>query len=577
MKQFILCLLILPLLTLAETFTYTGLTYSNSDTITPGEWNCRFSKAKTLAANNNIPLVVVWANPPCGYCKTFESSVGKSAEVKEWMKKRGYVMAFGLGRETSSTYGTLASDMNSMYSYAWYSLTGTKLDAYPFVAVYWKKGPDGRVVKANFVGRTGKMPVKKGTLAQQFMDSVDSLVGDYADMAKVAVVASPATAGTVSGGGAYEVGASVALKATIKSGNFFSGWYEGDKLLSRSPSYTHVVGPVSTTLTAKYITKEQDAASIALRANGVPVENGTGLVMTNTVLCGVALSWPLEVSALTATTVTASGLPSGVKLVKDKTTGALSLSGAPKTASKINARTGLTTPTFAKIKVTTGARNTQTFSLAFIVEALPAWASGTYNGGGDGGQVTMTVTAGGKLSGKYLSEGKSWTLSAPYYSSFSAESSMGAFEVIGKNGKVAFTNTVTVAPLKVDAAIGVLEGDLFKAYRNLWKVEPRKSLAKILAKNPAISYETVDPEGRNGVVTLTFGASGTVRVKGVFEYGVNAKGRPLTVTMTGSAVLCAQSDSDCRVFVYLPPKIGKFAGLVDILLLTWDGETLKIF
>jgi len=92
-----------------------------------------------------------------------------------------------------------------------------------------------------------------------------------------------------------------------------------------------------------------------------------------------------------------------------------------------------------------------------------------------------------------------------------------------------------------------------------------------------ISYETVDVEGRKGIVSLSFSSAGAVRVKGIFEYGVNSRGQPLKITMTGSAVLCALGGTDYCVFVYLPPRVGKFAGLVDTLRLSWDEASQKIF
>ena len=148
---------LLALVSTAADFTVNGLTYSNSEPIVPGEWTCLFSKAKTYADNKNIPLVVVWANPGCGFCNSLESGLGKNGDFNAWRKARGYVMVFEYGKTTNAKYGMNASDGALAYNYA-YTLT-TRLDAYPFVAVHWKKGPNGKAVNKNFVGRSGRMPV----------------------------------------------------------------------------------------------------------------------------------------------------------------------------------------------------------------------------------------------------------------------------------------------------------------------------------------------------------------------------------------------------------------------------------
>ena len=558
----------------AGTFTYQKLTYSNSDTIVPGEWTCRFSKAKTYATNNNIPLVVVWANPPCSYCKRLEQALGGSSAFASWMKNRRYVMVFALGRETNASYGMTASDGSAAYSYA-YTLT-KRLDAYPFVAVYWKRNKSS-VVKSNFVGRSGKMLVKAtvGGLDKQFMESVDSLVGEYASMVTVDVAAEPEGAGTVTGGGNCFAGDIVSVTAKPKNGAIFSGWYEGKTLLSKEQSFKYEVGKADATLTAKFVTVEQDLASIALQVDGASIES-EGSVVTNEVTCGVALNWPVDASAESATSVTASGLPSGLKLVKDKTTGAYTISGAPTSASSVNSRTGVVKASTVKVNVKTAAKNTKTFQMGVIVKPLPAWAMGTYNGGGEAGQATLTIAKTGKVSGKYLSDGTTWSLSAAHYETFSLEDEIGVLQVIGKKGKNAFTNEVTVGTLATDPTIGTVDAERFVAYQNLWKVEPRKTLAKAVAKAASLTFEATDLEGRTGTVKLSFGSSGTTKVKGTFTYGENSRGKPLTVSISGSGVLCATGGDSYVVYVYLAPKKGKFGGLVEKLDLMWDGTAMTV-
>lgn len=565
----------------AAQFTYNKLSYSNADTIEPGRWTCRFAKAKSYADAKNVPLVVVWANTGCSYCRTFETSVGGSADVAAWCQKRGYVFVFALGGADSSRYGMNASDVSSASRFSRY--LGVTLNAYPFVGVYWKKNRAGRSVKANFVGRTSYkdpktgdqgMPVKTGSFPQRFMDSVDSLVGDFADQVKLSVAAEPATAGQVTGDGVFSPGDTVTVKATARSGSFFAGWYDGGRLLSQRATYTHTLGKAATTLTARFVTPAEDLASVALAANDVALATtAAGLVPTNVLTCGVQVDWPLAASALTEpTAIAVRGLPAGLKLVKDKATGTFSLAGVPTTASRTDAKTGRVKASIAQLTVTTRAKSKQTFPLAFVIAPLPAWAVGTFNGGGGEGQVTATVSAAGKFSGKYLANGQTWTLSATGYRTFSDETG-GAFDVVAKSGRTVVTNAVAVGPsVAADETRGMLACESFMAYQNLWKLEPRKTFAKTVAKSAPLVWSVIDAEGHEGTLTLTFSSAGAVRAKGVFVVGENARGKPVTYSAATAAVLCAQGGDAYSVFVYLPPRTGKFAGYVEQVDLVWDGQ-----
>lgn len=571
----------------AADFSVNKLTYSNSSTIVPGEWTCSYSKAKSYADSKNIPIVVFYANPGCGYCNSLISALGgNKTDFTAWRKARGYVMVFAYGTKTNAKYGMSASDGNTAYSFVYLSKsdfqkTVPKSKAnnwgYPFIRVYWKKGPSGKSVSQKFVGRSGVMPVTGGTLTQQFMNSVDSLVGAYASMVKFAVTVSPAGAGTAtsSASGGF-AGDRVTLKAAAKSGSIFSGWFEGDALLSQDKSYSYTLGKSDATVEARFVTKQQDLDSIALSV--LPVREGPGVaparqplqptktaVVTNTVQCGLRINWPVLSSALTATTVSASGLPSGLKVVRDKATGEYFISGVPTSVTKPNSRTGVITPKVAKIKVTTGARNTKTYPLAFVVRALDSWATGTFNGGGDSGQVTLTVSAAGKVSGKALSGGKTWTLSASAYETYDSSgdpAAHGELVVLAKNGRQVMTNQVAVSALAADPSVGGMVCKGFSAYQNRWKAEPRKTLAKAVDKTQAITVETADDEGRPGTLKFTFGSSGTVQVRGVFTYGYTSRGAARTVSKTGSAVLCAQGGDNYGLYVYLAPQKDKFSGIL---------------
>ena len=157
-----------------------------------------------------------------------------------------------------------------------------------------------------------------------------------------------------------------------------------------------------------------------------------------------------ELLAFTATsnaTVTASGLPAGMKLVRledDGGRGATALPGTDggestaegdgRAASPLAAAwgfEGFTTKAgtyLVTVKATLNGR-TVTQRVALVVEGLPAWAKGTFNGyvsgggrgatalpgGANDGLATITVSAAGKISGKFHEGGTNWTVSAASY------------------------------------------------------------------------------------------------------------------------------------------------------------------
>ena len=105
------------------------------------------------------------------------------------------------------------------------------------------------------------------------------------------------------------------------------------------------------------------------------------------------------------------------------------------------AKTGAYTVTFTATK----GREKQIATITLNVETMPAWSVGTFDGAvGDGnveGVVTLTVAASGKISGKLLDGGRTWTLSA---AAFDGVDGLGRYVVFhatvaGKDGK----NTAT--------------------------------------------------------------------------------------------------------------------------------------
>ena len=613
-------------------YSYSGMSWT--DSVSPGQWTSRYADAKAYAKKNYVPMVVVWASPTCGYCKSFMSSVGGNATVKKWAASRGYMMVIAVGTSANASYGLTGSDASAAYSFA-----TSGLSKLPCIGVWWPKKSGGEV-KKNFTGRNGSMPVKSGSFSAQFMDSVDLLVGAYAGIApkyltvtfnanggsglsessryvaagkslgslptakrtnylldgwftaktggeqvssstkitgnitfyaqwKKAVtlklVSSPSGAGTLSGDGTYPEGKKVSVRAKAKSGYIFSCWKQGSTVLSQSATYTHPLGSAATTLTACFVSKAQDLSSIALSVDGV--SQSAEATATNAVPQGVRLEWPVVASALTAATPSVSGLPSGLKFVKDKAAGKYTITGTPTAVSKAD-KNGNVKPSIVTIKVKTSGGNTKPYKMAIKVAARPAWTEGVFNGYAGtakkpvGIVYNLTVAANGKVSGKLLRDGKAYTLSA---SSLQLSGGEYMAAITGKAGKDDVKTFIAKFSEDTNGSYsyGAVEAaDEWLAVQTPWKTNDKlKALAKKIAKAKPVAVPGT--LGDFGDVTLKFGANGVVTVKGGGA--------------SSSAVLTPDSEDpeSIPLCFYLAPK-KSFPGHADRLYLKWDGANFSL-
>lgn len=302
-----------------------------------------------------------------------------------------------------------------------------------------------------------------------------------------------------------------------------------------------------------------------------------------TIRQGVSYEW--TVTNTPGSKVSASGLPSGLSLkstaIKDGRTiigYAYSVKGVPTKAGEY----------FAMFKTTMNGVTTVT-TAAFTVLALEPWAQGTFNGGADGsfpsgGQANLTLSNAGKLSGKWISQGTNWTLSAASYDRYDPKGGSYVALMIGKTGSgkkaVSFTNELFVSKANGEYLGGVATNALFIAYQNVWKTEPWKTIGKEFTKGGTVVLHP-GVVGTNDTITLKFAASGTVTVAGKFEKSVDSKGKVSYYSVSASAVLCPQEDPDEYgafdgvVFVYFPPKAktplsGGYSACVWV---RWDGSS----
>lgn len=284
--------------------------------------------------------------------------------------------------------------------------------------------------------------------------------------------------GKVTGSGYCPAGKRVTLRTTANRGYVFEGWYgakdgnAGEVDLSGQPVaktqalivdrtarpaksdarqtvITEVDGSV--TYFAKFITNQEDIEAVSLDLDGVPL-SAEDAFATN-LICGVAVDWPVVSGGLSATTVKASGLPAGLKLVQDRATRAYSVVGVPTTASRVD-KSGNVKPSVAKFTVTTAGRNARTFVVEIAVSPLPTWAVGSFDGavqmGDIVGAASMTVAANGRVSGKYGLCGTNWTFSASGYTEFIDDdietNRLFALDVMAKSGRMLRDLRIEVTP-----------------------------------------------------------------------------------------------------------------------------------
>ena len=272
-----------------------------------------------------------------------------------------------------------------------------------------------------------------------------------------------------------------------------------------------------------------------------------------------------EVESEDGWNLTASGLPAGLKLVQDKTTGAYSVTGVPTKAAT-------NTVTFTATKGT----EKQIATITVGVAALPAWANGTYDGAyftfeaGETnavGSMSLTVSTAGKVSGKILTGGQSYSFSAASLESYDVDA--GAFTV---QVAVPWTRTdLETFLLSVghdENGVGFVymepieDGAKFvEAVQNAWL---RKDLSApdfaAGAKQPVLTLDS-------GVI-CKFGAKGVVTLSGkIGAVPVSGKAQALSVS--------AVEGANARVVVYAANRQfegGSFCEIVDVMLSDADGD-----
>lgn len=383
-----------------------------------------------------------------------------------------------------------------------------------------------------------------------------------ADGERIVAVECDQKAGKVSGGGVFADGRKASVRATALKDQCFTGWKIDGELVSRSTSYSHLVGGRDVTLVAEFASKADDLASVRLALDGKTLS--AALVPTNVVRCGVSTNWTVVANALSGTTVSASGLPSGMKLVKtlvdkDLKEYSYEIAGTPTSASRVDSRTKAVKPSVVTVKVSTLGRSAVSYKVAVIVEALPTWSFGTFDGfaaadehGRGVGAATMTVSSGGKVSGKFSLFGTNWTYSATGYAGFESAKAPTrfAFAGVARYAKLVRPIVLEVVPGSGNCSLATGGGDDFDVvmHRKIWSDRPTPDSPK-LAKT-----ELAPPDGFSRLA-VSVSSGGKATFSGKLENGTS---------VSASSTVFVDADGVRRACLIVPAS-RKCDGYFDIL------------
>ena len=315
------------------------------------------------------------------------------------------------------------------------------------------------------------------------------------------------------------------------------------------------------------VTQNDAELSLGFNTMGGVIESG---------VVGLKYTDLMAFSATSNATVTAIGLPAGITLAN--------LGGGQYAFTGFTAKAGTYLVT---VKATLNGKAV-TQRVALKVDALPAWAKGTFNGyvaGTDyatNGLATITVSAAGKISGKFYDRGTNWTFTAASYTGYDNDASAYTVPIEAKfsytvkekvkvkgkwttksvkksvarsftlavvdNGKLG--GTATLVEAGVGSTVHVRQNLWGSTYKALGKtLFSSKSGKKTLAYK-TFSIKSTDPAGAamgllpTETLSLKVTTAGAVTATMSFDTGKRSKGKAVVYKATCSTVVIPLTEPD---------------------------------
>ena len=155
-KKTILAMLAVCTLGVCRPLWAVDIENASSGAVVPGEWNTSFTATKAYAEQNNMPLLVLWSSPGCGYCNKMKTACNTQTFVN-WRKEKKIVLLISEGDLSSKPFA-----VNDSLKF-------------PYMRLYWPAGN----VDVKFTGRSGKIPASGSTLEAQLINYLDSLLVNW--------------------------------------------------------------------------------------------------------------------------------------------------------------------------------------------------------------------------------------------------------------------------------------------------------------------------------------------------------------------------------------------------------------
>ena len=139
----------------------------SKDVLTFGEWNSNFGGGLAIADAYHVPLLVIFGGVTCGRCADLQRAC-LTDEFLAWQGTHKMLMVFVTDNSTgdASRFARPATSRG-----------------FPYVAVYWNRSGSAPTKNSEyyrtFNGLDGEMLVKGGSLAEQLIGSINSVVGEY--------------------------------------------------------------------------------------------------------------------------------------------------------------------------------------------------------------------------------------------------------------------------------------------------------------------------------------------------------------------------------------------------------------